>query len=429
MSKISPTFCIYPWDHLATLTDGSIVPCCVAINDKTMNVRDTTFMQAWNSQKMRQMRADMLSGKPVKACNRCYEEESCGIVSHRVSSNTFYEHMLGSFDHLIDATAPDGHLSLAPKSIDLRLANNCNLQCVMCAPSESTKWAADIEKMYNNTDDPKLAEDFLWKTKIKTRDFLWYKDPDFWKQFKDMMPEIRDLIVGGGEPFLIVEQINFLKDCIKQGLSKHLSIRFHTNGTAFSDEILEILSHFRQIDLMISIDGFREQNHYVRYPANWNTLLTNLEKIDNTPASISAYILTTLHAMNIYYFPEFLKWFMDKRYKKISISSDNSNLPFTGIAHTPYYVNPRVLPKKIKESVRARFELLYKNDFPLFFKDEPELLDKAKKRFNANLDYMDAEDRSFEFAQFKSYVDTLDKTRKTNFKETFPELSEEIQSL
>jgi MoaA/NifB/PqqE/SkfB family radical SAM enzyme len=139
MSKISSTFCIYPWDHLATLTDGSIVPCCVAVNDRSMSVRNTSFKEAWNSSKMRDMRKDMLAGKTVDACSRCYEEESCGIESHRVLSNRFYENMLGSFDSLIDATKPDGHLSSPIKSVDLRLANNCNLQCVMCAPTESTK--------------------------------------------------------------------------------------------------------------------------------------------------------------------------------------------------------------------------------------------------------------------------------------------------
>ncbi|MEQ1724106.1 MAG: twitch domain-containing radical SAM protein, partial [Pseudobdellovibrio sp.] len=233
-------------------------------------------------------------------------------------------------------------------------------------------------------------------------------------------------IVGGGEPFLITEQINFLKECVAQGISKQLSIRFHTNGTALNDDILALLSNFRQIDLMVSIDGLDEQNHYVRYPAKWSVLLNNLEKLDNTPSNIRVYMLNTLHAMNIYYFPDFLKWFMSKGFKKISVSRDTSNLPYTGIAHTPYYLNPRVLPENVKSSVRKRFELLYQNDFPEFFKSDIELLDKAKVRFNANLDYMDAENRSHEFAQFKSYIKTLDKTRQTNFKEVFPELYQEL---
>ncbi|MBY0553280.1 twitch domain-containing radical SAM protein [bacterium] len=426
MRDLSPTFCIYPWDHLATLTNGSILPCCVAVDDSSANVKTHSFLEAWNSEKMKSLRQDLLAGKKSNSCVRCYNEEACGIESHRVSSNRNYLNMLGSFESLIDATSEDGYLTSPIKSIDLRLANNCNLQCIMCGPSESTKWAADISKMIENSTDDKVTSDFTWKAKANSNDYLWYKDENFWKNFKALIPDIRDLVIGGGEPFLINEQISFLKDCVERGYSRYLSIRFHTNGTVLTDDILELLSKFRDIDIILSLDGVDEHNHYVRYPANWIAIEKNLKKLDSTPNNISVFMLSTMHAISIYYFPQFLRWFMQQNFKKIGIKDVNSNLPLTGIAHSPFYLNPRVLPLKIKASIRKKYTLLYEKDFVVYFKDRPDLKNRAISRLNANLEYMDSEDRSHEFENFLAYTQVLDKTRKTSFSTTFPELQSEI---
>lgn len=427
--KESSTFCIYPWDHLATLTNGRIVPCCVAEDDGSMSLHQQSFKEAWNSQTMKNIRKKMLAGEKVKACSRCYDEEACGIVSHRVQSNTFYKNLLGSFDSLIESTSSDGHYSGPIKSVDLRLGNNCNLKCVMCRPWESSKWAAEINKMIENTDDKVLLNDFSWKSKLNKQDFLWHKNPKFWETFQEMIPDMRDMIIGGGEPFLIAEQIAFLKECVARGHSKYLTIRFHTNGTILPEGILELLAQFRHIDFMVSIDGYDQQNYYMRYPATWRDILTNLNKLDETPNNIVVYILSTMHAMSIYYFPEFLKWFMQQKFKKIAVMESSSNLPVTGIVHNPSYINPRVLPKKIKQTIRSRYNDLYSNEFADFFKETPELKKNVEDRLNANLDYMDSEDKSAEFVQFKSYIKALDKTRNTDFSKTFPALHKEISSL
>ena len=56
MLQISKTFCAYPWDHLATLTNGDIIPCCVAKSSGELNLKDTSFQQAWNSKQFKKIR-------------------------------------------------------------------------------------------------------------------------------------------------------------------------------------------------------------------------------------------------------------------------------------------------------------------------------------------------------------------------------------
>ena len=309
MVKESSTFCIYPWDHLATLTNGSIIPCCVAADEGNLNINNLSFAEAWNSSVMKKIRQQMLQGEKVKACQRCYAEESAGLDSLRIQSNYFYRQLLGSFDYLIENTSADGHFKGPIKSVDLRLGNNCNLKCIMCRPNESSSWAAEIETLIENTNDKILLADLKWKSTINKNSFLWHKNPEFWNAFKKIMPDIREITFGGGEPFLIPEQFAFLNECVALGHSKYLSIKYHTNGTVLPDDVLDLLTHFRHVDIMVSLDGLDYQNFYMRYPAKWLDILTTLHKLDKTPNSISVNILTTLHAISIYYFPEFIKWF------------------------------------------------------------------------------------------------------------------------
>jgi MoaA/NifB/PqqE/SkfB family radical SAM enzyme len=106
----SETFCVLPWVHAATLTDGNVQLCCVAGRGSGVNLNEQTLSEYWNSEHVRDARRRMLAGRKVKACQRCY------------------------------LTAP-------LQSIDLRLGNTCNMQCVMCQPRESSRWLPTARRL------------------------------------------------------------------------------------------------------------------------------------------------------------------------------------------------------------------------------------------------------------------------------------------
>ena len=91
MNRVSKTFCILPWTHLATYTDGSLLLCCVADNDLNLNLNETTLAKAWNSDVVKDARQKMLRGEQVSSCARCYREESVGYESHRIAENKAWE--------------------------------------------------------------------------------------------------------------------------------------------------------------------------------------------------------------------------------------------------------------------------------------------------------------------------------------------------
>ena len=91
----SETFCILPWTHIATWTDGSALLCCVAQNSHKLNFNKDSVDTIWNSEHFKDARVKMLKGEKVSACDHCYKEEAAGIRSHRINENVLWENKLG----------------------------------------------------------------------------------------------------------------------------------------------------------------------------------------------------------------------------------------------------------------------------------------------------------------------------------------------
>src|SRR5262245_55182502 len=199
------TFCVLPWIHAATLTDGSVQLCCVPGGGSGVNLNDQTLADYWNSTYVRDARRRMLSGRKVKACSRCYVEEALGRRSHRVVENEAWQAKLGAggIDELTGQTAADGTLDAPPQYLDLRLGNTCNMQCVMCQPRESSRWLPTARKLSQALEGEEVKDTWDFKSSIDTNRFEWYRNPEFWSNLETFLPHVQELILAGGEPLLI----------------------------------------------------------------------------------------------------------------------------------------------------------------------------------------------------------------------------------
>ena len=106
------TFCVLPWVHAATLTDGSVQLCCVSGGGSGVNLNEQTLADYWNSDYVKDARRRMLAGRKVKACSRCYVQEALGRRSHRIVENEVWQARLGAdtIHELTAQTAADGSL-------------------------------------------------------------------------------------------------------------------------------------------------------------------------------------------------------------------------------------------------------------------------------------------------------------------------------
>ena len=401
------TFCILPWTHIASYTDGSALLCCIANSTNNLNLNNNTLEEVWNSEHFKSTRLKMLAGERVKECSACYNVEDVGIRSHRQIENWIWKNKLGEdyIGQLIASTKPDGSLEQRWITLDLRLGNTCNLQCVMCRPIDSSKWVKQAKIL---KEELKTEVKWDWKHKVETysvNNFEWYKNESFLTEFYESAADMKHIIFGGGEPLYIKEHKEILKRLVELGHAEHIELRYHTNGTIYDKEVVELWTKFKFVDVMISIDGHEYINSYIRHPADWNTIEQNLHLYDNTPVNIDVKLLCTVQALNIYYLPEFTEWLLAQDYKKIS----RKNLDGTfhpGILHYPQYLCAKILPAHLKSATTDKL-IAFGNKH----KDNASI-----QRMIKVVDFMNSEEWSHLLPQTREYLAKIDELRSLDSK-------------
>lgn len=446
----SKTFCVLPWIHFATRPNGDMRLCCNAnssgagtdheiglVKNETgrpANFGRETPMSAWNNDYMKDVRLTMLDGKIPASCAKCHKEELRGVASKRIwETGTWIEDGI-DVHALIEQTEDNGAVPESLVYLDLRLGHTCNLKCIMCSPHDSSMWVADHKKVYPIFQAKELKEQMAWNS--DTFDNYWYENPDFWKEIYAQIPNLRQVYFAGGEPLLIKEHKLFLEEIIRQGYADKILVRYNTNGLLVNDEIIELWKKFKKVKVGFSIDAVGDRNYYIRYPSDWDTIVRNLHKLDNTPDNIQVSIATAIQVLNIKHLPELAKWKIQQNFKKVNFENVTGGIQAGGgivnmhLLYIPTFLSIRCLPEYDKAEVRKSFAELanwlytnYRQDED-FWKNNP----YGWKRWQAVLDFMDAEDHTAQLPAFVEYIEKMEAVRGTDFVKTFPELAHLLRS-
>jgi sulfatase maturation enzyme AslB (radical SAM superfamily) len=370
----------------------------------------------------------MLEGKIPASCSKCTAEESRGVASKRIWETGSWMEDGIDVEELIKQTEEDGTVPEKLVYLDLRLGHTCNLKCVMCSPHDSSQWVGDHKKMYPLFQAKELKEQMSWDRKEFNN--KWHENPDFWKEMYAQIPNLKQVYFAGGEPLMIREHKWFLEEIIRQGYADKILIRYNTNGLLVDDEIIELWKKFKKVKVGFSIDAVGDRNYYIRYPSDWATIERNLHKLDNTPDNIQVSIATAIQILNIKHLADFAKWKITQNFKKVNLENTVGGIQAGGgiinmhLLYIPTFLSIRLLPAEDKAQVRRSFAELanwlhtnYRQDED-FWKNNP----YGWKRWQAVLDFMDAEDHTSQLPAFKEYIESLDIVRKTKFSDVFPEL-------
>lgn len=388
-----------------------------------------TPMSAWNNEYMRSVRTTMLSGGIPASCKKCFDEESKGIVSKRIWETGSWAQEDIDIPDLIANTQQDGSVPEKLVYLDLRLGHTCNLKCIMCSPHDSSLWVSDHKKVYPLFEHAALKSQMNWTSDEFNN--KWHENPDFWKEMYAQIPNLKQVYFAGGEPLLIKEHKLFLEEIIRQGYADKILVRYNTNGLLVDDDIIELWKKFRLVKVGFSIDDVGDRNHYIRYPSDWDTIVKNLHKLDNTPSNIQVSIATAIQILNIKQLPELAKWKITQKFRKVNLENTTYGLEAGGgimnmhLLYIPTFLSIKCLPPEDKAEVRRLFGELanwlyvnYRQDEE-FWKNNP----YGWKRWQAVLDFMDSEDHTHLLPAFREYIEKMDAVRDLNFKDTFPKLS------
>lgn len=451
----SETFCILPWIHLSTRPDGSMRVCCSAnassvgpTNDKVhggqvgiiktkdgkpnnLNVSD--FLSSWNSPYMKNVRNQMLNGEKPPSCMKCYREEAAGTHSKREWETNYWSERV-DINQLVDDTALDGSVPPRLAYIDLRFGTKCQLACVMCTPHDSSSWIKDWQAIYPQVTNKSLKENMGWENKgsYNGSSYNWHKNnPVFWEQFYEQIPNMQQVYFAGGEPLIIKEHYDILEKCIELGHAKNLELRYNSNGVEWRPDLFELWKEFKLVRFHLSVDDIGERNSYIRYPSKWSRTEEVFHILDNdTPDNVEVTIACAIQALNVFYIPDFIKWKLEKRFRKINAWSQSAGMINFHYVYHPPHLNVKVLPRWFKAEVRKKYEefipwleenwhLAARNDatYEKWRRNEYGI-----KRLISVVEFMESEDWSNRLPEMQQFLSLCDKQRGMSFAKTFPEM-------
>jgi sulfatase maturation enzyme AslB (radical SAM superfamily) len=325
------TICVLPFNTLSVGSDGAQRLCCNAINgglSSSSKVSQLTTTDWFSTPDLANVRQRMLNGEKVPECSRCWSLEDIGSNSYRNISNDF--RFKDRFDKILS-----GDTSTVLEKLELDLGNKCNLACRMCHPGSSKLLAEELLAI--NPDDSSAK----WYAGMDT----WIKDSKLFDVIRERGSTLKSIYLIGGEPLVIQEQEELLDLLIELGYSKNIELEYNSNITTLGSKWYSKWDQFKSVKINASIDGVGQFYEYVRWPAKWDKIYTNLKELkkwgDASNGKHFVGVHSTLSNLTLPCFADSIDTFINEL---------GFHLFFINVDH-PSYMSPWVLP----DTVRTKF--------------------------------------------------------------------------
>ena len=390
--------CILPWIHMHPWPNGKTMLCCDSPWENNIgDLRENTLEEVWNSERMKQIRLNMLNGKKCKECVRCYEKEEKGHDSLRVRSNKDW---LEPHWDKVENTNSDGSLDdLHIVYLDFRFSNVCNLRCRYCGPELSSNWYKDAKASSFNVSPTERI--------VQIR-----KDVDgFMEEFDPMLEHIEQIYWAGGEPILMDEHWGIMNRLVEMGKTD-IRIFYNTNFTTLEykgQSVLDLWKNFDNISVGASLDAEGIRGEYQRKGTVWQDVEKNIIELRERSPEVDFYISATVSAYNAWHITDFHRNWVDKGY----------------IQPADWYMNvllnnPRfrmsVLPQSLKAEIKAKWEKHLK------WLEPKDHIGRATEGYKSSIKFLD-DDHTHLLDEFKAFNVEFDKLREENFDDVYPELA------
>lgn len=395
----SSTFCMYPWIHFHAYPTGAAYPCCQADMEFPIgSMRKNTIQEIWNQDPMKTIRIQMLNEQPVPACNRCYEQESAGFVSGRVSANKHHGHLIDR----VHETNSDGTLDRFELTYwDIRFSNLCNLSCRSCGHIFSSSWYQDQAKLAGPD----------WKKTNKVLNYAGRFETDAWDQLVDHIEHVEQIYFAGGEPLLMEEHYKILDELVRRK-KFHVRLIYNTNFTHTNlkdRSVFEYWKLFDSVSVGASLDGSGKYGEYIRKGTEWSKIEQNRIDMLKICPNVDFYISPTLSIMNAWHLPDFHRDWVERGL----IRAQDLNV---NILQDPPFYRIDIAPMKYKQRLRIK----YQEHLEWLKNQDP--LERASEGFKSAINFMMAADNTHLIDTFWRKTHELDSIRSERMLDIIPEL-------
>jgi radical SAM protein with 4Fe4S-binding SPASM domain len=385
------SLCILPWIHLYVNPQGQIGTCCEFNEQYELgNLTNDTLLSIVNSESLKLVRTQMLSGQRPSICSACWSKEDNNLPSQRIQANKDYY----TYRDIINETSPNGTVeNFKLRHLDFRASNICNLKCRMCSGKFSSRIAQEEKNLYNSYTyiDLKLTNDQIQQT----LDYL-----------ESEIDNLDTVNFAGGEP-LIMEEHYLILDLLLKYNKTDIVITYSTNLTQLTYKNYNITDYwqkFTNISVGASIDSHGLQAMYVRSGTDYQQLEYNYFKIKDY---VNFSITSCVHLLNIFNLPQLQKIWIEKH--KLAPEQLQFN-----ILVNPANMSLQVLPEHYKKL--AEIEIKQHIDWLININGAA-----LVSSWQNVLHYMYLHDNSHLLSDFFRLNDDKDQYRKEKFEEVFPE--------
>jgi len=372
--KQNKAFCIMPFVHIHVNERNDVKLCCLAKDEIKIKKYSDTF-DFDTDPEYQAIRAKLLAGERVPHCQNCYDYEDGGADSSRLRDSAEWIKKL-ELESLADVKP-------ALVSYDIRNDNLCNLSCRMCNP----QFSSQLSKEYR-------ALGWIWDHENEPRSFNFNTVVD--------MATVQKIYVAGGEPSLMPAFREFLQRAIAAGRTD-IEILMSTNMTNLNHEYRDLLKPFDKVVIVCSIDGYDQVNRYIRWPADWPTLVENIKEMHKITTNIAFNV--TVGIWNIARLSELIRFF-DANFEKPMILLNK-------IMHPPHQMLNAFPDKKVALADLDRVKLTRSYRTDRSFKNKVDYYIQEVKNSELDIDSLN---------KFFEYNDALDKSRGVRLADYIPEL-------
>ncbi|MDY0277891.1 MAG: radical SAM protein [Acholeplasma sp.] len=233
------SICHAPYTSLLIGIDGKYRVCCYNVEYVLGDILQNTMSEVWFGEKIKILRKKIDNYDFSAGCYLCKSQLEQGAFQTLLAKN-YDEFKISSKKY--------------PQIIEFEMSNTCNLECIMCTETYSSKIEHRLDKINTN------------KSKIDENKFI--------EELVEFIPHLKKAKFTGGEPFLIKTYYKIWE--LLRKLNPKCEITIQTNGTILNDEIKSILENGK-FNIIISVDSLKKDNfEHIRKNGNFESFYNNL---------------------------------------------------------------------------------------------------------------------------------------------------------
>lgn len=355
------------------------------------------FDQFHNTDKKLQERKDMLEGQwPSNSCAYCQKIEEHNGFSDRHLHLSIPNQYPEELD--VDPTLTN----VTPTILEVYFNNVCNLSCLYCMPTLSSKINQENKKFgdFDHHDVTLKSVDIVDTSPLVEK---------LWSWLDQHSTKLKRFHVLGGEPLYQAEFYQLL-DYLEKTSHPNLELNIVSNLAISSVKLEEVCDRFanllakkklKRVDVTCSIDCWGKEQEYVRYGLDLDLWNTNFNILLNKKW-IKLNINQTISVLTIKTMPELLSRLAEWR-KVRSVGHF-----FSEVTPGPTYMMPHIFGNTV-----------FKEDFDKILDLMPDSESKQYMIGIANRINQSAPDWT-EIKKLHVFLNEKDRRRNTDWKKTFP---------